>query len=165
MSVRLFLVTFSLIVIMLITYWVNQPTATLVIRNAASNQLLWQHRVDFESAFSIRWTHSIHRTPVEEFFRIEGSQLILYRMSFQEYGIGMDTQLAPGEQLIVEDGHFVIEGMNRPFSSIQLYIGQVRAQHTLIFQGKEIPLSTLDQPGASVIIQVEQRSFIDKIGG
>lgn len=136
---------------------------TLVIRDSQSNRLLWETPVKPGLSFGIRWIHSIHRTPVEEFFRVDGTNLIEYRMSFRDYGIGMSSELAPGERLVNRDGRFYVENMHRVFPEIRLYIGQVRANHTLLFQGEVIPLATLDRPGSSVLIRVEKRSIIDRL--
>ncbi|WP_019121515.1 DUF1850 domain-containing protein [Brevibacillus massiliensis] len=137
----------------------------LVIRDTKTNRLLWQTPVKEGSTFGIRWTHSIHRTPVEEFYRIHHTDIVLYRMSFEDYGIGMNSELAPGEQLIEQDGKFFVEHMNHSFSALPIFIGQVRANHTLLFEGHEIPFRTLDKPGSSVTVKVENHSLLAQMGG
>lgn len=142
------------------------PTGTsLTVRDTTTGQLLWHRQVQEESPFGIRWIHSIHRTPVEEYFRVRGNQVVLVEMSFKEYGIGMESGLAPGERLVNQDGVFRIQHMNRPFPALNIRIGQVRANHTLLFDGAEIPLSTLNRPGSAVTIQAEKLSLWDRIGG
>jgi hypothetical protein len=145
---------------------VNAPFYTvLAIRDTASNKLVWEKRVTEESAFAIRWIHSIHRTPVTEYYRVRDHRLVLVEMSFEDYGIGMNNELEPGEKLITRDGTFIVTNMSRQFPALHMFIGQVRANHTLLFQGTEIPFNTLDNPGSSVTIQVEKRSILDQIGG
>lgn len=139
--------------------------SALVIRDTRSNQVVWSHGIGEGDSFSIRWIHSIHRTPVVETYLIHRQQLQLNEMTFAEYGIGMESQLAPGEQLLMEDGTFRIIHMKRFFPALHLFIGQVRANHTILFQGREIPLGTLDKPGSAVTIQVEKQSTWEKMGG
>lgn len=86
-------------------------------------------------------------------------------MSFHDYGIGMENELAPGEELVVKDGLFRILHMNRKFPALHLFIGQVRANHTLLFAGSDIPLSSIVEPGTAITIQVEKRSILREIGG
>lgn len=138
---------------------------SLVIRDTLSHQLMWSSRIDDHTTFGIRWTHSIHRSLVEEQYRIQGGQIILTDMSFHDYGIGMENELAPGEELVISDGAFHVLHMNRVFPALHLYIGQVRANHTLLFSGKEIPLGSIDKPGAAITIQAEKRSILSEIGG
>jgi hypothetical protein len=144
----------------------NIPVFTvLVIRDTETNQAVWSNRIADGAAFAIRWTHSIHRTPVTEYYRIRGDQLVLTEMTFKDYGIGMNNELAPGEHLLVENGQFHVINMNRVFPALHLFIGQVRANHTLLFAGKEIPLGSVDKPGAAVTIRVEKQNILDQIGG
>lgn len=137
----------------------------LTIRDTATNHLMWLGRVTEGSPFAIRWIHSIHRSPVVEYYRVQGSAVVLTEMTFEDYGIGMNSELAPGEKLLTENGSFRIMNMNRSFPALHLFIGQVRANHTLLFQGKEIPLGTVDKPGSAITIQLEKQSIFNWIGG
>ncbi|MDA5109123.1 MULTISPECIES: DUF1850 domain-containing protein [Brevibacillus] len=137
----------------------------LVVRDTETNRPVWSGRIAENGTFAIRWTHSINRTPVVETYRVRNGQIILSELTFQDYGIGMESQLAPGEHLISRDGLFRIVNMNRAFPALHLFIGQVRAHHTLLFAGQEIPLADVDKPGAAVTIRVEKRSILQAIGG
>lgn len=137
----------------------------LVIRDSETKHVVWCGPVRDDDPFAIRWTHSIHRTPVVEYYRIRGEQIVLTEMSFQDYGIGMSSELAPGEKLETRDDGFHIVNMNHVFPALHLFIGQVRANHTLLFRGMEIPLATVDAPGRAVTIQIEMISILQKIGG
>jgi hypothetical protein len=157
---------FSLLLLVIVICLLTIPyIPSLVIRDTMSNQLVWSSRIMDNSTFGIRWTHSIHRSPVEEHYRLQGGQIILSEMSFQDYGIGMENELSPGEKLVIADGQFRILHMNRAFPALHLFIGQVRANHTLLFSGKEIPLSSIYKPGAAITIQAEKRSILSEIGG
>ena len=162
MHVRLFSFIAGLIFFLLLIMPMNEY---LVIRDSRTDRLLWETPSEAGLTFAIRWLHSIHRTPVVEFFRVEGDSLVEYRMSFANYGIGMNSELAPGERLVNRNGTFYVENMRRVFPEIRLFIGQVRANHTLLFQGAEIPLRTLHQAGKSITIRLEKRSILDSIGG
>lgn len=138
---------------------------SLVIRDAKTRELVWSNLVSEGATFGLRWTHSIHRSLVEEKYRIQGGQILLTEMTFHDYGIGMENELQPGEQLVMQDGHFRILHMNRSFPALHLFIGQVRARHTLLFSGTEIPLEAIHKPGAAIAIQVEKRSLLSVMGG
>jgi hypothetical protein len=72
----------------------------LVIRDTETNRLVWSGQIADDGTFAIRWTHSINRTPVVETYRVRNGQIILSELTFQDYGIGMESQLADDEQLI-----------------------------------------------------------------
>jgi hypothetical protein len=158
---------FSFLIVLAALYFLFIPSfyTVLTIRETNTNRLLWSRDVQEESRFGIRWIHSIHRTPIEEFYRVRGTSVVLDEMTFEEYGIGMESGLAPGEKLLTEEGTFRIVNMNRIFPALHLFIGQVRANHTLLFQGQEIPFSTLDTPGSAVTIQVEKQTIWERFGG
>jgi hypothetical protein len=158
---------FSLLVLLAVCLGLTTiPLFTvLVIRDTETNQIVWSGSVSEDTPFAIRWTHSIHRSPVVEYYRVQGKQIRLYEMSFKDYGIGMSSELAPGEKLVTRDGAFHVENMNHVFPALRLFIGQVRANHTLLFDGKEIPLASVDAPGKAITIQVETHSIIQTIGG
>jgi hypothetical protein len=144
----------------------NIPVFTvLVVRDTETDQAVWSNRIEDGGTFAIRWTHSIHRTPVTEYYRVRGDQIVLTEMTFEDYGIGMNSELAPGEKLVVKDGQFRVINMNHVFPALHLFIGQVRANHTLLFAGNEIPLGSVDKPGAAVTIRVEKETILEQIGG
>ncbi|USG64856.1 DUF1850 domain-containing protein [Brevibacillus ruminantium] len=157
---------FSLLLfITVLTFLFIPLSPALVIRDNETNRIVWSNRMEENGTFKLRWTHSIHRTPVEETYLVRNGQLLLSELAFQDYGIGMESELAPGEKLISQNGQFRIVNMNRVFPALHLFIGQVRAKHTLLFAGEEIPLASVDRPGAAVTIQVEKRSILNEIGG
>ncbi|RNB60296.1 DUF1850 domain-containing protein [Brevibacillus gelatini] len=137
----------------------------LVVRDSTSNAVLFSHRIAHDGSFGIRWTHSIHRSDVEEHYRLEAGQIVLTRLRFHDYGIGMENELAAGEELVLADGQFEVRNMHRVFPALHLFIGQVRANHTLLFAGQELPLRTIGKPGEAVVIQAEKRSMLSELGG
>ncbi|WP_069846841.1 DUF1850 domain-containing protein [Brevibacillus sp. AG] len=160
---RLF--SFFLLVIVIYVGIATPLIPALVIRDTQSNQVVWRANIHNEAAFGIRWTHSIHRSTIEEQYRIVDGQIILSEMSFHDYGIGMENELAPGEELILADGRFHVRNMQRSFPALRLFIGQVRANHTLLFAGQDIPLSLIYKPGEAITIQAEKRSILSELGG
>ena len=51
--------------------------------------------------------------------------------------------------------------MNRIFPFFHLRIGQVRANHTVIFQNEEYPLSHSIPPGSSVKVEIRKLNLIE----
>lgn len=157
---------FSVLLLPVIVWIITMPVyPSLVIRDTQSNQLVWSSRLEKIDTFGIRWTHSIHRSVIEEHYRVAEGQIILSEMTFHDYGIGMENELAPGEELVIANGQFQVRGMNRIFPALHLFIGQIRANHTLLFSGAEIPLGSIEKPGEAITIQSEKRSLLSELGG
>ncbi|WP_232697729.1 DUF1850 domain-containing protein [Brevibacillus daliensis] len=158
---RLFLLMLMLIVTVLFFPYQDM----LVVRDDRTQKLVWQDTLKGNKRFSIRWIHSIHGTPIEEYYAAKGDQLLLEQVSFKDYGIGVDSGLQANEKLVMKNGTFFIENMNRKYPAIHLFIGQVRANHTLLYEGRSIPFGSIAKPGTPVSIQVERRSLIQMMGG
>ncbi|WP_289138620.1 DUF1850 domain-containing protein [uncultured Brevibacillus sp.] len=157
---------FSFLLLLAIACILTIPMHTsLVIRDAQTQKLIWSSRLGEEGEFSIRWTHSIHRSEVEERYRTAEGQLILSEMTFHDYGIGMENELAPGEELVIANGPFLLRNMHRVFPALHLFIGQICANHTLLLAGQEIPLHLVALPGAAITIKAEKRSIMSELGG
>lgn len=72
--------------------------------------------------FVHRYVHSIHRTQVDEEFRVEDGKLVLFRLRYDTYGVGMPNDA--GEGFRVEGGRFILD-MHRSFSSIAMRVSPV----------------------------------------
>lgn len=132
----------------------------LTITDDSSGKLVFAAPVQPGDSFSIQFIHSVHRTPINEFYQIsEDHNMILSKVMYETYGVGNPSDITPGEKFYMENGKLVIEGMDRVMDSILLRIGQVRADHQLIIQGKRIHLAELNEPGSKVMIKVKYVSF------
>jgi hypothetical protein len=107
--------------------------------------------------FSIRFIHSVHRTPVEEQFRITAErEMVLERVVYETYGVGNPSGPGPGEVFRMENGKFMIAGINRHMTAIHQRIGQKTANHELVTDGQSMPLAAWSEPGSRVLLQVER---------
>lgn len=109
--------------------------------------------------FSIRFIHSVHRTPVEEHYRIAGGKLVLESMVYETYGVGNPSEAGPGERFRMEDGKYIMEGMHRVYPEIRQRIGQIVANHKLTVGGEAIVLADRFRPGSKVLLKVERVSL------
>nr|WP_255706590.1 MULTISPECIES: DUF1850 domain-containing protein [Anoxybacillus] len=91
-------------------------------------------------SFQIVYTHSIHLTDVVETYNITNEEFVLTELTYENFGIGMPADAEGDEVFEKRDGKYVITNMNRHFPAIHLRIGQVRANHRLVYEGKQIML-------------------------
>ena len=102
------------------------------------------------------FTHSVQKTPVEEYFVVRGPNDILMQYTrYQSLGVGLPFLPSEGTFTQTDDGHFIFE-MNRPFQTVKLRIAN-EAKPRLFYSGKEIPLCKVFKPGSLVEIIVEKR--------
>ncbi len=112
------------------------------------------------SQFQIVYIHSIHRTPVTEYYHIDSQlNIVVDKMVFDTFGVGMPSDVENGEKFTIENGKFVLNHLNRVLPSFDLRIGQVIANHKFIANGKSIKMSTLTKPGNWVRFQVKKKVY------
>jgi hypothetical protein len=115
-----------------------------------------------ETVFQIKYTHSIHLSDVVESYKITPSQKIKqYELMYEDFSIGMPSNAEAGETFEQINGSYYIKNMKRIFPFFHLRIGQVRANHTVIFKNEEYPLSHSITPGTSVKVEIRKLNLID----
>lgn len=137
----------------------------LVIIDGETNVILYSKFFLLEKEFMIRYIHSIHLTPIEELYRINDKNIVLFEMHYDTYSVGMPSELNEGEVFEQKDGKFVISNMNRIFSNIDLRIGQIISNHTFIIDNEEIELDKITTPGSWIRFEVRNFNIVDLIKG
>lgn len=138
----------------------------LVFQFENTNKILAFIPISDNPYFKIKFTHSIHLTDVFESYVItHDNQIKQYELEYEDTAIGMPSNSSVGEKFIMKDGKYYITNMNRIFQSFDLRIGQVRANHTVIFDGAEYPLANYIEPGTSVRIEVKKINLLQEMEG
>lgn len=107
--------------------------------------------------WNIYFTHSVQKTPVEEFFRINGvDDMTMTHTRYQSYGVGLPYLPSEGKfTSLKKEGRFDVE-MNRPFKSVKLRTA-VQAMHKIIHGEKVFDLCALYGQGTLVEVKVMRR--------
>jgi len=133
--------------------------SSLTIAEEPAGRLVFAEPAGTGDSFAIRFIHSVHRTPVEELYRIAANgDMVLERVVYESYGVGNPSQAEPGQSFRIEDGKLIIERFDRRFDVIRLRVGQKVADHELIAFGRAIPLAELAEPGTRVRIEIRKLS-------
>jgi hypothetical protein len=138
----------------------------LVFEYENTNKIVAFFPINKESIFQIKYTHSIHLSDVLESFKMtDTGNLQLYELEYEDFAVGMPANSENGEIFIEKNGKYHIQNMNRVFPMIDLRIGQVIANHTIIYQEKLYPLSKYIGPGTWVRIKTKQLSLFQQMKG
>ncbi|MRX74326.1 DUF1850 domain-containing protein [Bacillus lacus] len=138
---------------------------TVSFRFENTEELLAYLQIQDAESFSIKYTHSIHLSDVIETYELKDHSIIQQQLSYEDFAVGMPSNAEGDETFEERDGRYIIGNMNRVFPFIDLRIGQVRANHTVIYQEKEYPLKESIQPGTWVRIQFERLSLWEQLRG
>lgn len=103
--------------------------------------------------FSLRYTHSVEKTPVfENFHVLDDGKFILKSTRYRSQGVGLPFLPLEGQLTVTQDGWFILEGLNREFQEIKLRVGP-EAKLVLICDGREYPIYEWYPPGSLVLIR------------
>lgn len=137
----------------------------LIVVDGETNRILYKTTFTSQDIFVIKFIHSIHLTPVYEYYQISDSMdIILTEVHFDTYSVGMPSDLNKGEVLELKDGEIIIKNMQRILPYIDLRVGQVIADHRLIIGDKEIRLADIASPGSWIRFKASNLSILDLLG-
>lgn len=157
----MYFLLFVLVLIMIVPFFPH-----LVVMDGQTNKTLYQTAMMPKETFVIRYIHSIHLTPVKEIYQISNdADIILQEVHFDTFSVGMPSELNEGEVLELKDGKIMIKNMNRQLPFIDLRIGQVIANHTLIINDTTVQLSKIAPPGSWVRIKATRLSMFELVKG
>lgn len=111
-----------------------------------------------EGRFDHVFVHSVHRTPVEERFRIEGAdaRLHLYELRYQNQGVGMPADAEGGYRL--EGGTFVL-AMDRSFDRIPVMVSPLEG-HGIVADGVLFPFARYQPAGRLITLSARMSRHI-----
>ncbi|MEA1940036.1 MAG: DUF1850 domain-containing protein [Candidatus Caldatribacteriota bacterium] len=117
---------------------------TLELRTFEENKLVFKQKIQPGDRFTLKYTHSVAKTPVWEMFLIDKNyQIKLVETDFLDHGAGLPYAAFGEEIFIEEDERFKIKNMNRIIHTPIYYrIGAIR-ENIFYFEDKIINLSSL----------------------
>lgn len=108
--------------------------------------------------FGIRFIHSVAKSPVEEWFRVENGVLHLKRTVYQDFGAGLPFQPGPGQKMTFSGGRITLEGFDTPLPCFDVRVGRI-AHHALLLPDganyRNVPLADVSPPGTAVTFSLE----------
>ncbi|WP_227395734.1 DUF1850 domain-containing protein [Jeotgalibacillus aurantiacus] len=139
----------------------------IAFHHQRTNELLAYIPVNENAAFQLEYTHSIHRSPVIDYYEMtEDNQIRQTALEYEDTAIGMPSNsLFEGETFVQEDGKYRIENMNRLFPEINLYTSQVVVSHVFRYNQDAHALDDYIEPGTAISISVEDFTLWEVLRG
>ncbi|MFB1097144.1 DUF1850 domain-containing protein [Terribacillus sp. JSM ZJ617] len=146
----------SLLIITLVALYIFVPFRHIIAcKDLQSERLLAYLPVEDEAHVSIRYTHSIHRSDVTEEYTIKQTRLYPFQLVYEDTAVGMPANAKSGEAFEMKDGKYYIRNMKGYQDALNLTIGEVVANHQLVYQKHSYSLQDNIGPGVSIKIQAE----------
>ena len=137
------LFSLSIVIIIIIVLFII-PVYSLELRSFSDGEIVFSQKVQPGDKFTLKYTHSVAKTPVWEIFTIDKDyQIVLIETDFLDHGAGLPYASFGEEMFVEEDGKFKIKNMHRVIPTPIYYrIGAVR-ENIFYLKDKKIDLSSL----------------------
>ena len=144
-----------IIILMIISLY---PVQVLYARDMMTEDELKSWLIPRDMTFSVKYIHSVERTPVWEIYSLNQDEIILEETIFQSYGAGLPAT-SPYDFDIVEDG-FRLYNINLKMTDLIYRTGAVRANHELLIGDKSYPFLDFSKPTEGVKFETRNMAFI-----
>jgi len=122
-----------------------------VTRAGGAGPAVFLKRVAPGDTFSLSFVHSVEKSPVTDYFRIDGDcRIILYQTEFSSLNTGLPAVVSEGEIFERTDRGFRLSGLSRVLPEIQLQVSKAYGG-TLAMGGEEVFLPALAGDGPLLI--------------
>ncbi len=107
--------------------------------------------------YTVRFVHSVARTPVDEIYEITPGASTLRETVYDMFGAGLPSEPLEGQSFSVEDGKFHIRGFELKIPALTYRTGKIVADHRLIVGAENVALGRLvASPGDPVTLRVRR---------
>jgi hypothetical protein len=128
---------------------------TLQLIDYKADEIIWEEKINAGDSFSIRYQHSVARTPVIEFFEIKDGKILLTGTEYQSYGAGLPTSAEQGDYIVADD-KFIIKNIDQKLPEIMLRVSDY-AQHEFIYNEKNYKL--YENVKTETLLQIKTEKF------
>jgi len=116
------------------------------ISDGKTGKIVYSDSISNAQEFVVSFKHSVNRTPVNEFIKIQGKKFLVYKTTFYSYGAGMpESEPGSKQKVTITDGLVQIENIDLELKNFTYMVGTY-ADHILSYGGKSIRLATLVKP-------------------
>ncbi|WP_352399541.1 DUF1850 domain-containing protein [Anaerotignum sp.] len=114
-----------------------------MLRNGRTGKILASYPMEEGGEFSVRFIHSVNKSTVEDRYRIDDGEIVVYETVYYNFGAGVQTELGEGQTLTYgDDGSMIISGFHKPISDLSYNVSPVY-DHILRINGEEVSLRQL----------------------
>ena len=150
---------FFLAILLFFAILLCTPVHSLAI-SRADGTVAARYMLTAGEEFSIRYIHSVQKTPVIEVFTVNLREGIELRETlYKDFGAGLPFLVEGSSRFKSGGGWYRLYGIRRYLRDMVFRVGRF-ADFTLLRGGKEIPLTRFERPGGSVRFTGETRPLL-----
>lgn len=150
----------AFIVILIVIFFIPLIDQFTIV-NGKTDNIVFCDTVDKYENFYISFIHSVNRTQVNEYYRIEENKFVVYKTTFYSYGAGMpEVSEIPGADIKFGDGFVEIDNINRRLDQFSYMVGTI-AGHTLNTESQSFKLEKYVEPQEPALFKIIRVSIFD----
>lgn len=149
-----------IIISFILLLYFNSTVLTLKIYDLDKNNLIFSEPVKNTDSFTIKYNHSVARTPVFEIFIIQNEKIYLKKTIYQSYGAGLPF-LNKNDYKLKND-KFIIDNIDQQLPEILLRVSSY-AEHKFIYADNTYKLYSLSEDENLLKIYLEREKVFSKI--
>ncbi|MFJ7408035.1 MULTISPECIES: DUF1850 domain-containing protein [unclassified Lysinibacillus] len=126
------------------------------------------HYIPFaaDDAFRIRYTHSIHKSDVLEYYRcVEEKRIQMLGMEYEDLAIGMPGYAEENQTLTQRDGKYFLQFDKEVIDNFTIFIGDLDLDLVFVYKNDEYDLKKDLQRGKSYLFEVKRISLYERWKG
>ncbi|MDF2839290.1 MAG: hypothetical protein K0Q99_61 [Clostridia bacterium] len=133
------------------------------ISHGKTGEIVYVDDIEEAKEFVISFKHSVNRTLVNEFIKIQGNKFLVYKTTFYSYGAGMpEYDPGSGQKLTIVDGLVQIENIDRELEDFTYLVGTY-ADHALSYGDKSMKLSQYIEPQNPAFFSIDKMTLFELI--
>lgn len=134
------------------------------ISDGKTNNIVFCDSVHKYKDFYISFIHSVNKTQVNEYYRIENDSFVVYKTSFYSYGAGMpDGSDYTNIDFKFNNGLVEINNINRKLNEFSYMVGTI-AGHALNTETGSFKLEKYVEPQGTALFEIQRVSIFDILG-
>lgn len=132
------------------------------ISNGKTDKIVFYESIDNYKEFYISFIHSVNRTPVNEYYRIENDKFFVYKTTFYSFGAGMPdgSENSNSDMKFNDNGLVEIDNIDRELREFTYMVGTY-AGHTLHTKNKSFKLEKYVEPQEPALFKIRRVSIYD----
>ena len=155
-----------LVFFMVSFFFIPIKQAFLFTETRVNNERLFYVPMKGNNDFQIRYVHSIHLTDVIESYEVTtDGKIRLMSMIYEDLGIGLPGYAGEGETFTVNDGMYALTYNDKVLDSFTMLIGNIDAELTFGYKGKEVNLKEQLVKGKSYTFTISKLSYYKMLRG
>ena len=125
----------------------------VVMMDQETEAIYLSEELEEDGIFSVSYSHSVNKSDVEEYYRLEDGQLTLIKAKYHGFGAGVATEVVDNQVLYYEDGFMVIDQMQVLIPDLVYRVGTV-SNHILHVGEKTWQLKDFAPEQSRVVFEI-----------